>query len=74
MGKRQTRVDYIKGSDAWSRYKDQEVNVVCLSGIVYHGLLMFVSLDFIQVKDLSGNTFKLVASDLKELIIDYVSH
>jgi ferredoxin-fold anticodon binding domain-containing protein len=73
MGKRQNRINCTAGLTDWTPYITQEVNVICCSGVVYHGVLKAVESDFILLKDFSGTTVKLSIVDLKELIIDYVS-
>lgn len=73
MGKRQKRINMTEGYTSWVPYLRQEVNVVCASGIVYHGLLVLVQSDVIAIQDFSGNHFRIAFTDLKELIVDYVS-
>ncbi len=73
MGKRQKRINCTAGLSSWTPYVEQEVNVICCSGVVYHGMLISVEKDSIRLKDFAGSTVKLSIVDLKELIIDYVS-
>ncbi len=73
MGKRQKRINITEGYSSWMPYLQQEVNVVCSSGIVYHASLVSVDANFIGMQDFSGNRFKIAVKDLKELIVDYVS-
>ena len=73
MSKRQKRITCQGNTSVLLEYIEQEVNVVCNSGEVSHGILHTIEKDYIEIKDFSGNKIKLSLLQLKELIIDYVS-
>ena len=73
MSKRQKRITFQGNTSVLLEYIEQEVNVVCNSGEVFHGILHTIEKDYIEIKDFSGNKIKLSLLQLKELIIDYVS-
>jgi ferredoxin-fold anticodon binding domain-containing protein len=73
MSKRQKRIILEGSTSILIKYMQEEVNVVCNSGAVYHGVLYRVESEYILLKDLSGSTVKLFVKELKEMILDYVS-
>jgi hypothetical protein len=73
MGKRQKRINSTEGYRSWEAYVEHDVTVISSAGGVYHGKLLAVDSGIVRLNDLSGKTLKLVFSELKEMIVDFVS-
>lgn len=74
MGKRQKRINITKNTDSLLSYQGERLTLICLSGKVFYGTLKKVNKEALMLLDSSGNKVDLPVNEIKELIIDYVSH
>ena len=57
----------------WKKQFGKPMSIVCHNGSVYRCTLKKEYHDHVVINDLSGRTVSLALSDMKELIIDFVT-